>query len=332
MDPEGGQTEGTAKRRWLPVVLTATAVVGVSALAYALLSPLDSDRRNDIPDSTEDLITPGDAPEIPAGWRWESSLGVEVAVPGEWGVNLTTCGTPTAPTVIRAQGAVNACAIETPEPVDFVEIGPPYVATVEVVPPPPVDLPSGSFTPGELPPVNPVNPVEPPVVDEPMPMPKPGPAPSVPPATPVPPPPTGPAMAPDQELLTEEQIGQALAAGLVQVDDAVIRFDVADEQVAKQILGSVHRVDIDHHGCATLAPERELATDDTAGAILPEEVESMSVCSYFGDVLDPALPRLLQASTTLEGDELAVVVDALNAAPPGNNPPPAAGCCRAARR
>ena len=48
------------------------------------------------------------------GWRWESSLGVEVAVPEDWSVNDTDCNQTDAPTIVRSQGSVLDCL--TPEP------------------------------------------------------------------------------------------------------------------------------------------------------------------------------------------------------------------------
>ena len=52
---------------------------------------------------------------VPAdGWRWESSLGIEVAVPSDWVINDTDCNQSDAPSVVRSQGLVSNCF--TPEP------------------------------------------------------------------------------------------------------------------------------------------------------------------------------------------------------------------------
>jgi hypothetical protein len=62
---------------------------------------------------------------VPAdGWRWESSLGVEVAVPDHWTINDTDCNQSDAPTVVRSQGVVFDCF--TPEPLikEIVQIAP----------------------------------------------------------------------------------------------------------------------------------------------------------------------------------------------------------------
>jgi hypothetical protein len=63
---------------------------------------------------------PIDAPEVPdrsppaAGWRWESSHGLELAVPASWKINDTDCNQTDAPSIVRAQVATNDCL--TPEP------------------------------------------------------------------------------------------------------------------------------------------------------------------------------------------------------------------------
>lgn len=57
----------------------------------------------------------------PAGWRIESSLGLEVSVPASWTVNDAGCGGGSTPTVVRAQGVVALC------------LGPPEAPTKQVV-------------------------------------------------------------------------------------------------------------------------------------------------------------------------------------------------------
>jgi hypothetical protein len=49
------------------------------------------------------------------GWRWESSLGIELAVPADWSVNDTGCLQTDAPTIVRGTGSGLDCF--TPEPV-----------------------------------------------------------------------------------------------------------------------------------------------------------------------------------------------------------------------
>jgi hypothetical protein len=58
------------------------------------------------------------------GWRWESSLGVEVAVPADWTINDTDCNQTDAPSVVRAQGAVQDCLTAEPAGKQIVEIMP----------------------------------------------------------------------------------------------------------------------------------------------------------------------------------------------------------------
>lgn len=60
---------------------------------------------------------------VPAeGWRWESSLGVEVAVPDDWKINDTDCNQTDAPSVVRGQGAANDCLTPEPTSKQIVEI------------------------------------------------------------------------------------------------------------------------------------------------------------------------------------------------------------------
>jgi len=75
------------------------------------------------------------------GWRWESSLGIELAVPDEWSVNDTDCNQTSAPTIVRAQGAVDAClTLEAPTK-QIVEISPPDPWGDEQDPPPSAEFP-----------------------------------------------------------------------------------------------------------------------------------------------------------------------------------------------
>jgi hypothetical protein len=75
------------------------------------------------------------------GWRWESSLGIELAVPDEWGVNDTDCNQTSAPTIVRAQGAVNACLTQEPSTKEIVEISSSDPWGQEQDPPPSAEFP-----------------------------------------------------------------------------------------------------------------------------------------------------------------------------------------------
>ena len=60
---------------------------------------------------------------VPAdGWRWESSLGVEVAVPADWKINDTDCNQTDAPSVVRSQGTVLSCLTAEPPTKQIIEI------------------------------------------------------------------------------------------------------------------------------------------------------------------------------------------------------------------
>lgn len=72
--------------------------------------------------------TPTDPPEAPdrsppaAGWRWESSRGVELAVPADWKINDTDCNQTDAPSIVRAQLATDDCLTPEPASKEIVEI------------------------------------------------------------------------------------------------------------------------------------------------------------------------------------------------------------------
>jgi hypothetical protein len=66
---------------------------------------------------------------VPAdGWRWESSLGVEVAVPADWATNDTDCGQTEASSVVRSQGLVSNCFTPEPPTKQIVEIADEHTA------------------------------------------------------------------------------------------------------------------------------------------------------------------------------------------------------------
>src|SRR3954462_10781472 len=75
-----------------------------------------------------------DPPPAAEGWRWESSLGIELAVPADWSVNDVGCLQTDAPTIVRGTGGGLDCF--TPEALtkEIVLIG--RVRTVEDILPP----------------------------------------------------------------------------------------------------------------------------------------------------------------------------------------------------
>jgi hypothetical protein len=57
-----------------------------------------------------------------AGWRWESSRGLEFQVPAGWGINDLSCGTPLDDTVLRVVGPQGECALSRPSRVQTASI------------------------------------------------------------------------------------------------------------------------------------------------------------------------------------------------------------------
>jgi hypothetical protein len=97
------------RRARVRVGLSAAAVLAVLGAVGGVTTALSTSDSSDTPSAAR-----GTPVHVPAGWRMESSLGVEIAVPGDWIVNDWGCNQTPAPTVVRYQGAVTACL--TPEP------------------------------------------------------------------------------------------------------------------------------------------------------------------------------------------------------------------------
>lgn len=94
------------RRRRLALTAVSASVVAVSAgVALAVTAVTGPTTRPRQPATTA---------AAPSGWRWESSLGVEIAVPRDWLVNDYGCGATAASSVVRGQGVVTACL--SPEP------------------------------------------------------------------------------------------------------------------------------------------------------------------------------------------------------------------------
>ncbi|WP_344122493.1 hypothetical protein, partial [Planosporangium flavigriseum] len=60
------------------------------------------------------MSTPRNTSKIQTGWRLESSLGAEIAVPATWAINDSGCGMTTRPSVVRAKGMATLCFTEEP--------------------------------------------------------------------------------------------------------------------------------------------------------------------------------------------------------------------------
>jgi hypothetical protein len=98
------------RRRALPV---AAAAMATAVVLGGLMVVLSIQRSGPDGDQAQPPVAgPEGAP--PAGWRLESSLGVEILVPKAWGTNDIGCGMTDKPTVVRGQGVVTGCF--TPEP------------------------------------------------------------------------------------------------------------------------------------------------------------------------------------------------------------------------
>jgi hypothetical protein len=103
---------GTSKRtRRLAVAVAAGAVLAITGgIAFAASVGRPTNRPADPPPS----VDAGGGNHANPGWRLESSLGAEIAVPANWAVNDSGCGMTDRPSVVRAKGISTACY--TPEP------------------------------------------------------------------------------------------------------------------------------------------------------------------------------------------------------------------------
>jgi hypothetical protein len=98
------------RRRRQAAVAVAASVVAVSVGGVLAVSAVTGPARRPAATAAPAL------PPAPPGWRWESSLGVEMAVPGDWLVNDYGCGESAASTVVRGGGGGFALACFPIEP------------------------------------------------------------------------------------------------------------------------------------------------------------------------------------------------------------------------
>jgi len=95
-----------------------------AAVAVCLALTACGSARGEVPSTT----APMDPPQAPdrappaAGWRWESSRGLQLAVPASWKINDTDCNQTDAPSIVRAQVATNDCLTPEPTSKELVEI------------------------------------------------------------------------------------------------------------------------------------------------------------------------------------------------------------------
>ncbi len=102
---------GRHRLRLALVAIAVAVVLLVSAglILHVLISGSGAQSGADVP-------YPGTAPgrSAAAGWRLESSLGLEIEVPADWATNNSGCGQTDASSVVRGKGVETMCL--TPEP------------------------------------------------------------------------------------------------------------------------------------------------------------------------------------------------------------------------
>jgi hypothetical protein len=84
-----------------PIHIAVAVAVAVTVLAATTTAATSSTegRRQDAP---------------PFGWRFESSLGAQIAVPANWAVNDSGCGITRRPSVVRGKGLQTLCYTREP--------------------------------------------------------------------------------------------------------------------------------------------------------------------------------------------------------------------------
>ncbi|MCW2642225.1 MAG: hypothetical protein JWP76_4531 [Dactylosporangium sp.] len=94
-------------------ILTAAAVAVLAATAAA--SDPGTENRGIENQSTQARSTGGrHDTNPPPGWRLESSLGAQIAVPDNWAVNDSGCGMTANPSVVRGKGLQTLCYTAEP--------------------------------------------------------------------------------------------------------------------------------------------------------------------------------------------------------------------------
>jgi hypothetical protein len=102
-----------AARRRRAIRVTAAGVAAFAVLIAVAVAPLLGGEGGFAPRRAAPASA-GSTGTAPAGWRWESSLGAEIAVPGDWGVNDFGCLQTGRSSVVRGLQATPLCL--TPEP------------------------------------------------------------------------------------------------------------------------------------------------------------------------------------------------------------------------
>lgn len=112
------------RRRSYGAVLAAAAAVIVTVGAVAVWPDGAGSGRDDTPVASDSPSDPASSEVPPAGFRWVGMGQAVIAVPEEWPLNATRCGTPTRDTVVVDQGVVETCAMAYPASVTSVEVRP----------------------------------------------------------------------------------------------------------------------------------------------------------------------------------------------------------------
>jgi hypothetical protein len=107
-----GQRRGKIKER-----------IGYASVAFAMIATIVAivtslpHRPAPLPPTSRQRPAP--VPTVPAGYRIESSLGLQIAVPDAWQTNDFGCGQDARPTVVRGQGIAPGCLTPTPDAKEF---------------------------------------------------------------------------------------------------------------------------------------------------------------------------------------------------------------------
>jgi hypothetical protein len=118
--PVAGMVSGAGRvrrRRRLTLSLASAAAVAAVAAGVAVLSAPGGS-------STQQLPATSPTPVAAPGTRLVGVGHAAIAVPEEWGTNVTRCGVPQKDTVVIDVGRVQTCGTQRPEGVDSVEVTP----------------------------------------------------------------------------------------------------------------------------------------------------------------------------------------------------------------
>ncbi|MBN1172698.1 MAG: hypothetical protein JXA67_11040 [Micromonosporaceae bacterium] len=106
-----------AGHRWVVIVAAALATVCLAGGGVAISRVFDLSGGGG-------RLSSGAQPEVPVadGWRLESSLGIEIAVPASWGINDYGCNMTEKSSVVRGSSAALLCFTQEPAGKEIAEI------------------------------------------------------------------------------------------------------------------------------------------------------------------------------------------------------------------